>query len=275
MSSFEYLPHEYSYACYLAYIYDFSPYDSMISNMVSERYPREEDDDDASAIDSAYDEEEDEESEGVLTVSAQPMESSASRILFGSFESSIVPISTPSIEPKFDGFSIKIGEISCVIVDPCCNIVKEDDCVLVDSQEDEKLDVLESALENRSSDFVVSEAPEVLIDTLPVRSCSSVYGVAAVRLFASWLFVEKQSSHPVSAINNQVQFFQLHDEFIVDFDPGGSIFSRSLFSVFPVLRYTSFRLRWKPWDRGKKGFVSVRFNTRITTTQFFWLLSEF
>ncbi|KEH29790.1 transmembrane protein, putative [Medicago truncatula] len=32
MSYFEYLPHEYSYACYLAYIYDFSPYDSMILN---------------------------------------------------------------------------------------------------------------------------------------------------------------------------------------------------------------------------------------------------
>jgi hypothetical protein len=170
----------------------------------SERYPREEDDDDASAIDSAHDEEEDEDSEGVLTVSAQPMESSASHVhfTFGSFESPIQPVSTPSIEPKFDGFSIKIGEISCVIVDPCCNIVKEDDCVFVDSQEDEKLDVLEPDLENRSSDFVVSEAPEVLIDTLPVRSCSSVYGVAAVRLFASWLFVEKQSSHPVSAINN-------------------------------------------------------------------------
>jgi len=32
MSFYEYLPHEYSYACYLAYIYDLSPYDSMIHN---------------------------------------------------------------------------------------------------------------------------------------------------------------------------------------------------------------------------------------------------
>ena len=55
MSFFEYLPHEYSYACYLAYIYDFSPYDSMILNMVSERYPREEDKDDASVDDSDED----------------------------------------------------------------------------------------------------------------------------------------------------------------------------------------------------------------------------
>jgi len=32
MSFYEYLLHEYSFACYLAYIYDFSPYDSVILN---------------------------------------------------------------------------------------------------------------------------------------------------------------------------------------------------------------------------------------------------
>ncbi|CAJ2630761.1 unnamed protein product [Trifolium pratense] len=49
MNFYEYLPHEYSYALYLADIYDLYPFDSMIHNMVSERYPRDEDEDCASA----------------------------------------------------------------------------------------------------------------------------------------------------------------------------------------------------------------------------------
>jgi len=71
---------------------------------------------------------------------------------------------------------------------------------------------------------------------LLVRLCSVVYVVAVVRLFASWLFVGKQSEQPVSAINNQPRFLKLHDESIVDFNPGGRIGSCSLFSVFKVLR---------------------------------------
>jgi len=91
----------------------------MIHNMVSERYPRDEDDD-ASACDSASDEDEDSGDDEVLTTSANVLENSASfdDIVFGSFESPIILVSTPSIEPKFDGFSIKIGEISCAIIDP-------------------------------------------------------------------------------------------------------------------------------------------------------------
>jgi hypothetical protein len=284
MSFFEYLPHEYSYACYLAYIYDLHPYDSTIHYMVSERYPREEDDDDASASasDSTYDEDEESGVDEVVTTSAQLLESSAShnQITFGSFDSPITPVSTSVIEPKFDGFSIKIGEISCVLVTPCSNIVNEDDsvfvdCALVDSRcnivddndsafaasEDDKAKNLETelviseAIKKVKNQFVVPEAfvksEDFVIDTLPVRSCSSVYGVASVKPLSSWFFIGQQTEPIASDVDNEVRFFQLHDEFIVDFDPGG-ISSCSLFYVYKVLRHTSFRLRWMPWDRGRK-----------------------
>jgi hypothetical protein len=253
MSFFEYLPHEYSFACSLAYIYDLSPYDSMIFNMVSEQYPREEEDDDTSAT-------EDEESEGadaVLTVSAQPLESSTSDIpfVFGSFESPIQPFSNPLVEPKFDGFSIKIGEISCAIIDYCCTIVNNDNSMFVDSQ-DEKLQVLETELKICNSDFVVSGAPEVFVTSSPVRLYSAVYGIVAVKLLTSSSFVGKQSEQPVSTINNQFRFFKLHDVSIVDFDPGGGIVTCLLLSVFTVLRQIQFRLCWIPWDRGRHKRVS-------------------
>jgi len=90
----------------------------MIHNMVLEPYPRDEDDDaSASASDSEIGE--DKEYDVVITVSASSiLESSASHnhIVFGSFESSITPISNPLIKPEFDGISIKIGEISCTLL---------------------------------------------------------------------------------------------------------------------------------------------------------------
>jgi len=57
----------------------------------------------------------------VLMKLSQLLKNSAShnRIVFGSFDSPIQPVSNPSIEPEFDGLSIKIGEISCVLVDSC------------------------------------------------------------------------------------------------------------------------------------------------------------
>lgn len=157
-------------------------------------------------------------------------------ILFGILDSPIISVSNPLIEPKFDGFSIKIGEISCAIINPCCNIVKEDDCMFVDSQEDEKLEVLEPELKNRCSDFVVSEASQDFIADLPVRLSSAVYGVAATRPSSLSLFVGKQSEQLASSINIQFQFLTLHDESIVDFDPGGRISSCLMFSVFTILR---------------------------------------
>jgi len=55
MSLYEYILHEYSYALFLANHYDFYLWNSMITNMVSEWYFRNEDDD-ASASDSKIDE---------------------------------------------------------------------------------------------------------------------------------------------------------------------------------------------------------------------------
>ncbi|PNX67535.1 hypothetical protein L195_g055681 [Trifolium pratense] len=76
----------------------------MILNMVSERYPRDEDED----CTSAYGSENGEEDESDST--------SQNSILFGSFTSPIVLVSTTSIAPYSDGFSIKIGEVTCFLV---------------------------------------------------------------------------------------------------------------------------------------------------------------
>jgi hypothetical protein len=86
-----------------------------------ERYPRDEDDDDASA--SASDIDDDEDSDDAASACAIK-ETSASHdcIRFGSFDSPIILVSTPSIEPKFDGFSVKIGDFSCALSEPCSKI---------------------------------------------------------------------------------------------------------------------------------------------------------
>jgi hypothetical protein len=53
------------------------------------------------------------------------LESSTSQtsILFGSFASPIIPVSIPPIASNSDGFSIKIGEITCFLGDSCCSDV--------------------------------------------------------------------------------------------------------------------------------------------------------
>ena len=124
----------------------------------------------------------------------------------------------------------------------------------VDSQEDDKLEVLEPELKNRDSDFVVSVASQEFITALPVRLRSSVYDVAAVRPFAPRLFVGKQTEQPDFTVNHPLQFFDLHDECIVDFDPSGITGSCMLFFFFKALRRIQFRLWWIPWDRRKQLF---------------------
>ena len=149
MNFYEYLPHEYSYALYLAYEFDLHPYDSMISNMVSERYPRDEDEDCASAYDSQSCEEDESAAVEILTNFPQDSESSTSQdsILFGSFASPIIPVSIPSIASDFDGFSIKIGEITCFLGDSCCSDV---DFMITTSGEDKHS-------KNFETEFVLSE----------------------------------------------------------------------------------------------------------------------
>jgi len=72
MSLYEYLPHEYSYALFLANYYDIFPWDSMITNMESKRYPRDEDND-ASAFESKIDEDE-EYDDAVLATSSSALQ---------------------------------------------------------------------------------------------------------------------------------------------------------------------------------------------------------
>jgi hypothetical protein len=119
MYLYEFLPHEYSYALYLADYYDLYPFDSLIHNMVSERYPRDEDEDCASAYDSKICEEDEPVDVEILSTSTQALEFSTSQdsIFFGSFASPIIPVSIPSIASDFDGFSIKIGANSCFLGD--------------------------------------------------------------------------------------------------------------------------------------------------------------
>jgi hypothetical protein len=269
MSLYGYLPHEYNYALFLADHYDYYPWDSMIRNMVSERYPRDEDDD-ASASASGSDIDEDEDSDDVTSASAiQDTSASHDCIRFGSFESPITPVSNPVIKPEFDRFSIKIGETSCVLVPSFSNIIEDEDSVFV-VEKDEKLQFVEPELKTHESVYGFFEASEdFVIHTASVRLRSSVYGVTAVRRSALWLFVRKQTEMIASAVDNKIHFFQLHDESIVDFNPGGSVGSCSFFSVFIVLRQIRFRLWWIPWDRGKKGLSSFKSIHAITEARVF------
>jgi len=173
MNFYEYSSHEYSYGLYLAYIYDLSPYDSMILNMVSKRYPREEDEDCDSASDfenCAEDGSDDEEEEEVICVSPHNMESSTSQnsILFSSFESPIIMVATSSIAPVFYGFSIKIGEISCFFGDACNN----DGVFTIDASEEETKDV-----ETQFVIFEGSEIPANMVGNMSGRP-TGAYGLA-------------------------------------------------------------------------------------------------
>ncbi|KAK2397801.1 hypothetical protein QL285_059341 [Trifolium repens] len=163
MNFYEYLPHEYSYALYLAYEFDLHPYDSMIFNMVSEQYPRDEDEDLASAYDSENCEED--EFDDVAILGTQDLESSTPQdsILFGSFASPIHPVSIPSIASDFDGFSIKIGEITCFLGDSCCNDV---DFTITASEE-------HNQSKNFETQFVLSEVILKLQNQYSVQAFSS------------------------------------------------------------------------------------------------------
>ncbi|CAJ2636146.1 unnamed protein product [Trifolium pratense] len=165
MNFYEYLPHEYSYALYLADIYDLYPFDSMIHNMVSERYPRDEDEDRASAYDSEYCEEDESDDVEILSNSPQDLESSTSSnsLVFGSFTSPIIPVFIPSIASDFDGFSIKIGAITCFLSYSCCNDV---DFAITASEEHKQS-------KNFETEFVLSEVDLKLQNQFSVQAFSS------------------------------------------------------------------------------------------------------
>ena len=149
---------------------------------------------------------------------------------------------------------LSIGEISCVLVDSCSNIVENDNYVFVVLQENDKLMVLKPELLDCDSDFVVSGLLEdFIIHTTPVRLTTSVYGVATVRLFASRLFVGKKTTQVVFTINNKLHHFQLHDESTMDFDPNGNLlwfvaffYVKFPFNLFLRFHKLCYRLWWIP-----------------------------
>jgi hypothetical protein len=131
--------------------------------MVSERYPRDEDEDLASAYDSENCEED--ESDDIAILGTQDLESSTPQdsILFGSFASPIIPVSIPSIALDSDGFSIKIGEITCFLGDSCCSDV---DFTITALEGDKQL-------KNFESEFVLSVVSQRLQNQSSVKEFSS------------------------------------------------------------------------------------------------------
>jgi hypothetical protein len=130
----------------------------MILHIVSERYPRDEDtyvSDTNSAANSASTIDDDEvlSHDEDMEVSAPEFQPSSlcNHICFGSFGNSdlstVHSVLIPSIQPKIDGFTIKIGEITCPLIDSSCNI----NSVSAVSNENEKS-------KNLDSKIVVSEA---------------------------------------------------------------------------------------------------------------------
>jgi hypothetical protein len=135
MIFYDLLPHEYDYALSLSYVLDLWHYDPMILHMVLERYPIDEDayasvEDSAADSNSAIVEDEDLSHDEDMAISAPEAQSSSlcNHIHFGNFGNSDLTIFRSSpitpIKPTIDGFSIKIGEITCILADSCC-IVEE------------------------------------------------------------------------------------------------------------------------------------------------------
>ncbi|XP_045810807.1 uncharacterized protein LOC123905230 [Trifolium pratense] len=238
--------------------------------MVSERYPRDEDEDSAADFDSAIEKDEDLSRDAAMEVSASEIQPSTlcNHIIFGNFGNSDFttiqsPLITP-IKPTIDGFSIKIGKITCILADSCCSIVEESafqESEFSASEDDEKSKNLDSevvaseaikGLNHNESEFRVSaeikQSENQVKGRVPLRS---VYDVSTIRPFASWFYVGKQKQQISSTtINNQVWLFELHDECIVDFDPGGimSVISSSATMLSIMSIFDSISLF--PFDPG-------------------------
>ncbi|CAJ2635747.1 unnamed protein product [Trifolium pratense] len=284
MNFYEYLPHEYSYALYLADIYDLYPFDSMIHNMVSERYPRDEDFDSAADFDSAIEEDED-------------LSSAEVQICFGSFgdsdPSTFNSASITSIQPTIDGFTIKIGEIACVLVDSSCNF----DSAFSSSIENEKLknldllnqDILnqEAKVEEKLQKFktqtsnhtVLSEIPFSAIDRfvdvfIEQDSISSRLG--SIEHSLAVIVEVSKSCNSIFSVSAANHFERLDLFGILDtvFDPGGtnsfrsSLFTSTVFSMtfyllflamMLSLHYHSLKSSHFVFDPGGNQLISVFF----------------
>lgn len=247
-----------NYRIYLSIAFDLEPWNPLIHNMVSECYG----DSDFDPVSDEEDDSDGDDEEDLEASASTTSCSSASQVsvVFGSFGGSVFThVSSPWIAPETDGFTIKIGDVPCFLGDSRCN---DRNSSFDASEENQKTPILDSELtvsakstnsNNRESEFRVSEAAiknskHLIIHT--VVSCSGPVYDAPV-------FVGKQD-HTVITVKNNFQCFDLHDEQIVNFDPGGRISSCLMFSIFTVLRQLQFRLWWIPWDRGRHNLISVK-----------------
>jgi hypothetical protein len=101
----------------------------------------------------------------ILSIFLQDLESSTSpnSLLFGSLASPIIPVSITSITLASDGFSIKIGKITCFLGDSCCSNV---DFTITASEEDKHSKDLETK-------FVLSTINQKLQNQFSVKAFSS------------------------------------------------------------------------------------------------------
>ncbi|GAU49586.1 hypothetical protein TSUD_138730 [Trifolium subterraneum] len=216
MISYELLPHEYSYALYLSYEYDLHPYDSMILNMVSERYPRDEVEDYASAYGSKNCEENQVQEDDSSSDFAS-MENKDPEIVFGNFheEPNLEKAHTLSINPSIEGNSIEIGSITCFI-----NPV-----------------ISQSTVPAFSSPIKVEHQYGGNVQFSQDHDHNSNKG----ETFSDFLLFSSES----------ITFFSYYRDYgIIVFDPGGALFTLPCYAVYKI----SFGLLWMPWDRGRKPF---------------------
>ncbi|PNY02544.1 hypothetical protein L195_g025856 [Trifolium pratense] len=176
--------------------------------MVLERYPID------NAFDSSFksDDDEEEESYGTEVQSSIFKLQSASEVQSSSFYNHIV----------FGNWG------NCMY--SCCSI-ESAFATLEDDEKSKNLDsevVVSEAtkdLNDRKSEFGVSNEIKNRIISSQVwfryALCyGSVYGVAAIRPFASWFYVGKQQQQISSTANNKIWPIELHEQCIIDFDPG-------------------------------------------------------
>jgi hypothetical protein len=277
MISYELLPHEYSYALYLSYAYDLHPYDSMILNMVSERYPRDEDEDFASAYDSESCDDDESAAVEILSNFPHDPDSSTSQtsILFGSFASPIIPVAIPSIASDCDGFSIKIGEITCFLGGSCCSDV---DFTIIASEGDKQ-----------SKNF----EPEFVFSAVSQKS-ENLYGVQAL---SSLIKVERQHDGNVRFSHDQDQNSKKGEPFsdlllcssesiifvshhhalgITVFDPGGFILviyrSNILLAIVSIFDSISL-FPFDPGGTSDNIFFPLSISHQFSLSQTFWQFS--
>jgi len=173
---------------------------------------------------------------------------------------SVSPPPSPWIIAAIDESTFKVGDIPCFLDASSCS---KHTSAFDASEEIKKTHTLDSKLivsakstnsNNYDSEFTVSEVAIKNSKHLIIYVVVSCSGL----VYDAYIFVRKQEQAAI-AVKNQFQCFDLHDEHIVDFDPGGNLcgstlsFLTSFFSIafFVCTCFDIDRLWWIPWDRGK------------------------